>query len=83
MEEGKRGQGAVASSGSFLGGAGEAGGRWGSGNQADTWRKQGTSKGGGVPADRWVAPDSGSRPAGAGDVCRARAASRIEGEGRG
>jgi hypothetical protein len=54
MEEGKRGQGAVASSGSFLGGAGEAGGRWGSGNQADTWRKQGTSKGGGsLPTGGW------------------------------
>jgi hypothetical protein len=43
----------------------------------------GHEQGGGVPADRWVVPDSGPRPAGAGDVRRARAASRIEGEGRG
>jgi hypothetical protein len=68
-EEGKRGRGR---------------GLWGSGNLAGAWRKRGTSKGGGsLPIGGRRPTGSGPRPAGVGDVRRARAASRIEGEGRG
>jgi hypothetical protein len=36
----------------FWEGAGEVGVRWGSGNRADTWRKRGTSRGGGRERER-------------------------------
>jgi hypothetical protein len=81
-EEGKRGRGAAASSSSFLRGAGEAGGRWGSGNVADVWRKQGTSRGS-LPTGERCPTGKGSKPTGARDMRRARTAGRTEGEGRG
>jgi hypothetical protein len=65
-----------------LAGGGIRGGQWGSGDVADAWWKQGTSKGS-LLTDEQRPAGSRPKPAGAHDVHRVRTADRTEGEGRG
>jgi hypothetical protein len=60
MEEGKRAEARRHRLAPFWEGMGEAGRRWGTRNRADTWRKRGTSRGGGP-----CQPAGGARPAAA------------------
>jgi hypothetical protein len=78
-EERKGGRSAAASYDPFLKGAGEAGGRWGSGGEADVWRMQGTSsERGSLPTGERRPAGSGPNSAGARDVRRARRPNRGE-----